>query len=199
MIALAEMVFRRYWLELVFSAREIRTVTLGSAPVGIGGDERLASVFIQGAAPLALRYRVDGKRVLVQDMASGQVAEIQPGDRRQVGNVAISLCSPSTTRTLGLVLQLSNGKNVALNEGMPLTAEDIPGLQPQGADGAVALISRRPNDPKTLLLRNRSNQTWAARDANGVQSTVEPGRAIELTPNVMLSFGQLQGRLLQQS
>jgi hypothetical protein len=199
MIALAEMVFRRFWLELVFSAREIRTVTLGAAPVGIGGDERLASVFIQGAAPLALRYRVDGKRVLVQDMATGQVAEIQPGDRRQVGNVAISLCSPSTTRTLGLVLQLSNGKNVALNEGMPLTADDIPGLQPQAADGAVALISRRPNDPKTLLLRNRSSQTWAAFDPRGVQSTVEPGRAIELTPNLMLNFGQLQGRLLQQS
>src|SRR5262249_41116537 len=131
-----------------------------------------------------------------QDVATGQQFEVAPGDRRQVGNVSIAVCSPASARTLGMALQLSNGKTVPLGEGLPLTAEDLPGLIPQGTDGTVALISRRPNDPKSMLLRNRSKQTWQLQDATGNPGTVEPGRAIELALNLLINFGQVQGRLV---
>ena len=129
-------------------------------------------------------------------MASGQKYEVPPGDRRQVGNVTITVCSPASARTIGLVLQLSSGKKLLLGEGMPLTAEDLPGLQPQAADGIVALISRRTNDPKTLLLRNRSQQTWTIQDPSGTTSGVEPGRSIELGLNLLINFGKVQGKLV---
>jgi hypothetical protein len=76
-------------------------------------------------------------------------------------------------------MQLSGGRQLALREGMPLTAEDLPDLLPQSDDGMVGIISARPNDPTTMLLRNRSKQTWLSQDAGGQPGSVEPGRAVE--------------------
>jgi hypothetical protein len=133
--------------------------------------------------------------VLCEDVAAGQTYEAPPGDRRRVGNVSVCVCSPASARTIGLVMQLSGGRQLDLREGMPLTAEDLPGLLPQGDDGMVGIISARPNDPTTMLLRNRSKQTWLTQDAGGQQGSVEPGRAVELRPNLLINFGPVQARL----
>src|SRR5207237_9681450 len=97
-------------------------------------------------------------------------------------------CSPASARQSGYALQLSNGKAVRLGEGMPLMTRDLPGLQAQGADGIVALVSRRPSDPKVLMLRNRSKQSWAIREANGTQRMIEPGGGLELGEQVPINF-----------
>src|SRR5262249_30274679 len=55
MVALAEQLFRRWWLEVAFGAREVRTVTLGTAAISIGGDERAASIYVPGSPGVALR------------------------------------------------------------------------------------------------------------------------------------------------
>src|SRR5207253_10915271 len=68
MIALAEIAFRRYWLEITYGAREVRPVTLGPAPIAIGSDAG-AAVFIAGAPPIAFRYRVEQDQVLAEDAA----------------------------------------------------------------------------------------------------------------------------------
>jgi hypothetical protein len=195
MVALAEQLFRRWWLEVAFGAREVRTVTLGTAAISIGGDERVASIYVPGSPGVALRYRVHGESVLCEDASTGQTLEIQPGDRRALGRVSVTLCSPASARQVGLALRLSNGKALLLGVGMPLTAEDLPGLQPQGADGVVALVSARPSAPRSLLLRNRSKQTWTALGLDGVSRTIEPGLGAELTPGLQLFFGQLSGVL----
>jgi Ca-activated chloride channel family protein len=194
MVALAELAFRRWWLEVAFSPREIRTVTLGTAAVSIGGDESLASVFVQDAPPLALRYRVVGDAVLCEDPATGQAAPIQAGEKRHVGRVTITLCSPGSVASSGFHMQLSNGRTLQLAEGMPLTAEDLPGLEPQGADGVVAILSRRPNNPNVLMLRNRSKQTWKTLGAAGA-GDVPPGLGVEVTAALEVVFGAVSGRI----
>jgi len=199
MVALAEIAFRRFWLEVTFSAREVRTVTLGASPVSVGGDERQAAVLVQGAAPIAFRYRLHGDSIVCDDVVHGQSFIVQPGDRRQIGSATIAVCSPASARAIGFSLQLSSGKTLHLSEGMPLTADDIPGLESQGADGVVALISRRPADPRVLLLRNRSRQTWITQDAAGKQQRIDPGLGIELGHALQIHFGQLQARLTNMS
>jgi hypothetical protein len=189
MVALAELVFRRWWLEVALSSREVRTVTLGGAEISVGGDDRLASVFVQGAPPLALRYRVEAGRVLCEDVPSGRIAEMQPGESRRLAGATITVCSPDNARQSGYRLFLAGGKAVLLGEGMPLTAEDLPGLQPQGTDGVVAIVSRRPSDPRVLILRNRSRQIWQVRKADGTQQSVGPGLGVELGPDLHIDFG----------
>lgn len=194
MIALAEVAFRRYWLEITYGAREVRTVTLGFAPISVGSDA-LASVFIAGAPPIALRYRVEQDQVLAEDTVARATTSAAPGECRQIAGVRVAVCSAASARAVGMTLQLSSGKTLTLTEGMPLTPDDLPGLDPQAADGIVALISRRPSDPSVLLLRNRSKQTWTVADAAGMKRPIEPGLGTELTAECRIDFGVVHGIL----
>jgi hypothetical protein len=195
MVALAELAFRRYWLEVTFGAREVRTVTLGAATVALGGDEKAAAVYVPGAPPRALGYRVAKNRVWCEDFPTGKTAEIPVGDQRNLLNVRIKVCSPGSARPTGSSLRLVVVRNLPLVEGMPLTADDIPGLDAQGSDGVVALVSRRPNDPNTFLLRNRSKQSWTVTDPGGEKRQIGPGLGIELSSPCQIDFGQVKAAL----
>ena len=195
MVALAEITSRRYWLEVAFGEREVRTVTLGAATLALGGDEKQVGVYVPNAPPKAFGYRVDKNRVFVEDFVTGKTIEARPGDERTLGSARIKVCSLASAKTIGVNLQLALVRDVPLLEGMPLTSEDIPGLEPQGADGIVALVSRRPNNPKVFLLRNRSKQPWLVMEADGKQRKVEPGLSIELSSRCEIDFGQAKGVL----
>jgi hypothetical protein len=191
MVALAEVAFRRFWLEIAVSPREVRTMTLGTAPVSVGGDERQASFFVAGAAPVALRYWIAGDKILCEDVPARQTVEVQPGSRRALGRVAVTVCSSTGNRPIGLLLRLDDGRVLPLQDGMPLIATDLPGLEPQGSDGLVALVSRHPSRPGDVLLRNRSRQRWTAARAGAGNQAVEPGKGIELAPGLRLEFGRI--------
>lgn len=194
MIALVEKVFRRYWLEVKFGEREIRTFTLGPALLAVGGDEKAATVCVRDAPARALGYYVRGSRVLCEDFGSGRTSDAPPGDQRKLANALLTVRSDASAMPTGATLQLFQVRQVSLFEGMPLTSEDVPGLEPQGADGVVALVSRRPSDPKMLLLRNRSKQTWVVKDGSG-ERTVAPGMSVELSSRCQINFGQVKGTL----
>lgn len=198
MVALAEMAFRRWWLEVRYGPREIRTVTLGAVPVTVGGDDRAATVVVGNAPPLLMRYGLDDDRVWCEEVATGRRTPLEPGDSRAIGNVAITVCNAATRRSAGFVLKLSNGRDVLLSDGLPLTRDELPGLQAQGADGTVAIIQRRPSDPRTLLLLNRSRQPWTATERDGRHRTVTPGMGIAVEPDVRINFGEIHGRLVHE-
>lgn len=99
LVALVEAAFRSAWLEVSYGPEETIRVNLGSERVSIGSDSKACTVFAFGGPPVALRYRlVDGK-IECQDAISGSTTEVQPGDRRVVGNVAITV--RSTERRVG--------------------------------------------------------------------------------------------------
>jgi Ca-activated chloride channel family protein len=195
MVALAELAFRRFWLEIAVSPREVRTMTLGATAISLGSDERRSSFFIAGAAPVALRYWVDGEEVCCEDVPSGQTTRVAAGESRQIGRVMVTMRSVAASRQTGYVLELVGGRKLQLQEGMPLTAEDLPGLEPKGTDGMVALVSGQPNRPQEMMLRNRSKQSWTAWDAAGNKQMIDPGRGIELAVGARVDFGQVQGTI----
>ena len=195
MVALAEIASRRYWLEVAFGEREIRTVTLGTATVAVGGDEKLVGVYVPNAPAKAFGFRVDKNRVFCEEFATGRTTEAAPGDQRAVANAKIRVCCATEAQPTGANLQLIVVRDVPLMVGMPLTADDIPGLEPQGSDGIVALVSRRPNNPKIYLLRNRSKQPWTITEPDGKVRKVDPGLSIELSAKCEIDFGQVKGML----
>jgi len=195
MVALAEVAFRRWWLEVRYGAREVRTVTLGTAPVTVGSDERRATVVVNDVSALVMRYKLDNDRIVCEDLESGQRTELQAGDSRKIGNVTITVCSPETVTRTGLMLELSTGHKVPLSDGLPLTAEELPGLQSNSPDGTVAIVGKKPSDPNVLLLRNRSKQSWTVHDAQGGTRSIDPGLGLPLEPGVEINFGRVQGRL----
>ena len=190
MVALAELAFRRYWLEIAFGEREIRTVNLGNSTVTIGGDESQAGVHVPGAPPRAYGYRVEKNKVICEDFTTGKTTEVSPGDSIEVGKAKIRVCSPASAKPTGVTLQLAIARNVSLMDGMPLTADDIPGLEAKGMDGVVAMVSKRPTTPQVYLLRNRSKQAWSVTDAEGKKREIGPGLSIELTSKCEVDFGQ---------
>lgn len=196
MVALAEVAFRRWWLEVRYGARETRTVTLGTAPVTVGSDERRATVVVRDVPALVMRYRLDQERIVCEDLESGRRMELEPGDSRRIGNVTITVCSPETVSRTGIMLELSNGQKVPLSDGLPLTADDLPGLQSNSPDGTVALVGKKPADPSILLLRNRSKQSWTVFERNGGSRAIDPGLGLQIEPGVEINFGRVQGRLI---
>ncbi len=195
MVALAEIASRRCWLEVSFSEREVRTVTLGSATVALGGDERQVGVYVPNAPAKALGFRIDKNRVVCEDFTNGKTTVTAAGDTHTLAAARIRICSATDATPTGASLQLIVLRDVPLMIGMPLTADDIPGLEAQGADGIVALVSRRPNNPKIYLLRNRSKQAWTVTEADGKQRKVEPGLSIELSAKCEIDFGQVKATL----
>jgi len=170
-------------------------VTLGNATVALGGDEKLVGVYVPNAAGKALGFRVDKNRVFCEDFTTGRTTEVPPGEERTLAGARIKVCSPAHADPTGAHLQLIVIRDLALMIGMPLTGDDIPGLEPQGSDGIVALVSRRPNNPKIFLLRNRSKQAWTVTEADGKQRKVEPGLSIELSVRCEIDFGQVKATL----
>lgn len=199
MVALAEVAFRRWWLEIAFGPREVRTFTLGATPVSLGGDERRVSVLVAGCPPIALRYRLDGERVLCQDVVAERTFEVSQGDQRALGKVVVTVRSAEHARQAGHTLRLSSGASFRLVEGLPLTAEDVPGLQAEGADRVVAVVGTRPNDPSVLLLRNRSRQSWALIGSDGSRRVLASGGAVELSFDGIILFGNVEGTFRREN
>ncbi|MBM3996209.1 MAG: VWA domain-containing protein [Planctomycetes bacterium] len=195
LVAIAELASRRFWLEVSFTEREVRTVTLGADAVALGGDEKQVGVYIPNAAPKALGYRVERDRVFVDDFTTGRTEEVKPGEVQTLGKVKIKVCSADEATPTGAKLTLLVTRDVPLMIGVPMTAEDIPGLEAQGSDGVVAIVSRRPNNPNIFLLRNRSKQTWTVTDAEGKERKIDPGLSIELTSRCEIDFGQVKATL----
>jgi hypothetical protein len=107
--------------------------------------------------------------------------------------------SAEQARKLGYALCLSNDDEISLTEGMPLTAEELPGLESQGTDGMVLLVSAHPRDAKKVVLRNRSKQTWKGRKADGTQQDIAPGASIELGIGLQINFGKIKATLKRNS
>lgn len=91
LIAFIETAFRNVWLEVRYGPTELVTVNLGKRPVTVGGDASQSTIFAMGAAPVALRYRVDEERILCEDIPGENESVVAPGDERTIGNVTVTV------------------------------------------------------------------------------------------------------------
>ena len=89
MVAVVEVAFRRAWLEVRFSEREVITVNLGPEPVKVGGDSRSCTVWARGAAAIALRYWIRDGKVHCEDVPTKRESTAADGDTRTAGGVTV--------------------------------------------------------------------------------------------------------------
>jgi hypothetical protein len=129
MVAVVEAAYRRAWLEVRFSDREVITVNLGPEPVKVGGDSRACTVWARGAAPVALRYWIRGGRVYCEDVATKREAVVADGDTRAAANVTVVVRSGGAPAAAPLPARPAPPP-VPAPPPAPLTSRPAPALAP---------------------------------------------------------------------
>ncbi|HEY9605899.1 MAG TPA: hypothetical protein V6C85_30110 [Allocoleopsis sp.] len=216
MIVLIEVAFREVWLEVRYSSREIRTISLGAEPVSVGGNPNACTVYVPNAPPVALRFQLNQGQILCEDISANTTHCIHPGDRQMVGNVAIVVCAAGSAQQSlrsstnvyprnspgGISSQAPSQLSlrikrqvIPLTDGTCLKAREIPGLEPQGADDVVAEVSHNPKDPSILGLKNTSHRAWVATLPGGERKQIESGRSIKLAAGTRINFGSTEGEI----
>lgn len=214
-IVIIEAAFREAWLEIRYSPRESRTVSLGSQPVTIGSDPNLCTVYVRNVPPVALRYQLMQGQIICEEVSSGTTHSLQPGEQQAVGTVTIVVCGtasspqlasnspiPSLTTAVRTVSAPQNQFSlqikrhaIPLTDGTHLTANEIPGLESQLADGVVAKVSQNPQDSTMLGLKNCSCRPWMATLASDKQRQIDSGRSIKLAVGTKINFGLVEGEI----
>lgn len=220
MVVFVEVAFRIAWLEIEYNPKEIRTVNLGAEPVSIGSDAQACTIYASNAPPVALRFRLNQGQILCEDIATGVTQPLQPGDNQRVGNLTVVVrsadipeqltyrdlnrsspeayqdgTSPSYSQPQSQFSLHIKRQVISLTNGTRLSATEIPGLEPQGADGVVAQVNPNPKDPSVLGLQNCSHRAWTVTLASGEQRQVESGRSIKLAAGTKIKFGSVEGEI----
>ena len=207
MIVIIEVAFRQAWLEVRYGSREVRTVSLGSQPITIGSNASTCTIFAHHAPPVALRYQITQGQILCEDIPSGMTRKLQPEDEQTVGDITIIVRAansslPATNSPPKISHQSSSQfflhikrRDIPLTDGTYLQAQEIPGLEPQTAGSAVAEVSRNPQDPTILGLKNCSHQVWTATLTSGEQKQIKSGRTVKLTAGTKINFGSVVGEI----
>jgi hypothetical protein len=204
MIIFAESAFREAWLEIGYGGNEKRTVSLGSTPVLIGSDGGRCTVFARDVPPVACAYTLEQGRVVFYDEATGQTQNLKAGDRRQIGNIQITVCAAggdiqskhlpdSSSGTLSLFLP--KGKTVLLAVGTKLARTEFPELDFHSSEGNLAEVRTSPSDASILGLTNLSGQTWSAVMPDGSCRRIDPGRSVRLAKGTIIDFGKVKGEV----
>jgi RsiW-degrading membrane proteinase PrsW (M82 family) len=80
--------------------------------------------------------------------------------------------------------------------GLRLLPHQVAGLKPQSIEAeAVAEVTRNPQDPNTLGLRNLSSSTWEVVNAQGNRREIQPGQAVRLAAGTKIDFGKVDGEV----
>jgi hypothetical protein len=210
MIIIIEAAFREAWLQIHYNPREVRTVSLGSQPVSIGGDPNLCTIYVHNAPPMALRYQLNQGQVLCKDISTGTTHPLQAGDKQTLGTVTIVLFVANSLLQPNVTSQNSSKtvpepphhfslhikyQDIPLTDGAQLTGQEIPGLEPQVAGGFVAQVNHNPQDPDVLGLKNCSHRVWTATLTSGEQKQIESGRSIKLAGGTKINFGSVVGEI----
>ena len=210
LFTLTETLVREAWLEIQYAPKEIRTISLGATPISIGSDSNLATVYTANTAPVAFRYWLHQGQLLCEDVLAQVTRRVSDGDRQIVGKLTVTL-RVAQSRQAGV--QTEDAPNVftppqvplslyfkrqvfPLQVGTQLRSQEIPGLESQ-TSGVVAEVTRHPQEPTTLGLKNTSHQAWSATLATGEQKRIDPGRTIKLTPGTRIHFGAVEGEIRQ--
>jgi Mg-chelatase subunit ChlD len=98
MVALAERISRRAWLEVKYGPNETRLVNLGAEPVVVGGESRRSTIWIRGAADIVGSYLFQQGQVQFATPA-GQRSELPDGHVARYGAVEIVVHTANAAQT----------------------------------------------------------------------------------------------------
>lgn len=205
MIMVAESLFREAWLEVSYGPGELRTVSLGREPVSIGSDQTACTVYVRNVAPTAYRFTLREDQILSEDVRTGSVERLQPGDKRAVGNVSITVRVSGSSRVgttsrvpTGQAGQLSlyvQNRRIPLGDGTILRSAEVPGLESRNSDGKIAEVTRHPQDLHMIGLKNLSTKPWKATLPDGGQRAIDLGQSLKLVVGTRINFGSVEGEI----
>jgi len=125
-LTVAEVAFRRAWLEVRYGERETVTVTLGPEPVKIGSDAKACTVWARGAAPVAVRFFVRDGRVICDDRESGTETAVGDGFEMDVGRVTVTVRTAGGEPTVVVRRKRSKARPIdEENDEKPLPVAEI--------------------------------------------------------------------------
>lgn len=205
MMMVAESLFREAWLEVSYGPNESRTVSLGREPVSIGSDQAACTVYVRNVAPTAYRFTLRENQILSEDVPTGRVERLLPGDKRAVGNVGITV-RVSGSSSVGMTRRAPTsrpgrlslhvqGRVISLGNGTTLRSADISGLEPRNANGKIAEVTPHPQDHYMIGLKNLSTKPWKATLPDGGQRTIDVGQSIKLAVGTRIQFGPAEGEI----
>ena len=90
MVAWVEAAYRRFWLEVTYGPNEIRNVNLGDAPVSIGSNSSVCTVWLPRAAPVDCTFLLRGEALQFTD-ASGQSTAVGAGFLHKIDKVEVKV------------------------------------------------------------------------------------------------------------
>jgi hypothetical protein len=93
MVAIAERLFRSYWLEVKLGASEQITVNLGPEPIKIGSDAKSCRLYAKGVASVAMRWWIREGKILCEDVPNKQTTEVPIDTSMNVGNLVLTVRS----------------------------------------------------------------------------------------------------------
>ena len=94
----------------------------------------------------------------------------------------------------GFSLQLSNGKTIALTDGLDLTESHLPGLKASSGK-TVARVIRTSRNPPVVVLQNLSTRTWGAGFTGGAKGQVQATQKVQLIKGCNFDFGGVRGKV----
>ena len=118
----------------------------------------------------------------------GLAADASPAPARELPPSAAPAGSNGNRLRVG-------AKFLVIVPGLRLLEHQVPGLMAQSPGGAVAEVTRNPNDPSVLGLTNLSSSAWQAVSGNGARRQIEPGQTIKLAPGSKIDFGSTDGEV----
>jgi RsiW-degrading membrane proteinase PrsW (M82 family) len=105
---------------------------------------------------------------------------------------APSVYPPATSMTLKLGM-----RQLIIVPGLKLLAHQVTGLQPLSpGDDAVAEVTRNPQDPSVLGLKNLSSRAWEIVTDQGNRRNIQPGQTVRLSHGTKIDFGSMDGEVL---
>ena len=96
LVSVVEYSCREAWLEVNYGPNENRIVNLGQRPVRIGSNDATCDVVVPAPALEVLRYELREGRIMCEDCRTGRRSEVRPGDRRQIGAIAVTVRASGT-------------------------------------------------------------------------------------------------------
>lgn len=91
MVAIMELVYRDFWLQVTYAGVDKIRVNLGKEPVCIGSDTNACSVYVSDVPDVALKYEVTDGEVHCYEPHSNTSSAVQVGNERHIGDVVVEL------------------------------------------------------------------------------------------------------------
>jgi RsiW-degrading membrane proteinase PrsW (M82 family) len=128
--------------------------------------------------------------IVVEPQPIGQVINLPPAERAALPPQVLP---PRPAGSMSLKL---GTRQLVIVAGLKLLSHQIAGLKPANEGEAVAEVTRNPQDPAVLGLKNLSASAWEVVTTQGNRHDIQPAQTVRLTLGTKIDFGSVDGEVV---